>query len=261
MRAPLVSVMVPTYNRAHLIRRTLESCVQQTYTKIEIVVYDDGSTDNTHEIVESMNDRRIRYVKGAKNIGELPSRTELLKLARGEFGCWVDSDDMMNVWRVELQLETWKRFTPPFVRCAHVLVCKKNEDNWRKKPLPAWKMCRVTATKFFRLEDARAQPYENFYYNGGDVVHEYTWVNNVGPGLVLPFELYHQDARPKDRMTKQITSTKEQKHKQGRKLHAIMDPIKAMIRDKGQEPESYFTPNAFTREIMNKLYGCKMPLF
>lgn len=58
----MISVIIPTYNRAELLKRAAQSVLAQTYKDFELIIVDDGSTDNTKEIVESLNDSRIVYV-------------------------------------------------------------------------------------------------------------------------------------------------------------------------------------------------------
>ena len=67
---PMVSVIIPTYNRAHLIERSLKSVLNQTYRNFEVIVVDDASTDNTKDIVEVERDKdpRIKYVLNEKNL-------------------------------------------------------------------------------------------------------------------------------------------------------------------------------------------------
>ena len=60
---PLISVIIPTYNRGRLILNSVTSVLNQTYKNIELIVVDDCSTDNTEEILKSINDSRIKYVK------------------------------------------------------------------------------------------------------------------------------------------------------------------------------------------------------
>ncbi len=96
---PLVSIIIPTYNRAHLISETLDSVLAQTYPNWECIVVDDGSTDHTKEVVQAYVDKdpRFRFYhrppehkpggNGARNYG--------FKMSQGELIIWFDSDDLM----------------------------------------------------------------------------------------------------------------------------------------------------------------------
>lgn len=88
------SVIIPTYNRAELIVRTLESVLKQDYQHFEVLLIDDGSTDNTKEVVETLNDKRITYVfKENEERGK--ARNTGINLAKGEYVTFLDSDDVM----------------------------------------------------------------------------------------------------------------------------------------------------------------------
>lgn len=109
MDNPLVSIIIPTYNRAHLIGETLDSVLAQTYINWECIIVDDGSTDNTDEVVESYVDKdsRFKYFhrpfnhnsggNGARNFGFL--------MSKGEFINWFDSDDVMFSDFIKLKIE------------------------------------------------------------------------------------------------------------------------------------------------------------
>ena len=101
---PLVSVIIPTYNRADYLKLALKSVMEQTYKKIEVIVTDDGSTDNTAEVVTSFNDTRIKYFY-QKNTG-LPAAARNLGLreASGEYIAFLDDDDMWLPEKLELQV-------------------------------------------------------------------------------------------------------------------------------------------------------------
>ena len=93
-KCPMVSVIIPTFNRAHLIGRAIKSVLNQTYQDFEIIVIDDGSTDNTGEIIRSFTDKRIKYIKKyKKNKGISVARNIGIKVARGKYIALLDSDD------------------------------------------------------------------------------------------------------------------------------------------------------------------------
>lgn len=90
----LVSVIIPTYNRAHLITRAIESVINQSYTNWELLVVDDASTDNTEEVVKKYAlDTRVKYIKANKNGGNAVARNLGVNAAKGAYISFVDSDD------------------------------------------------------------------------------------------------------------------------------------------------------------------------
>jgi glycosyltransferase involved in cell wall biosynthesis len=99
---PLVSIIIPTYNSEKYIREALESALNQTYRNIEIIVVDDGSTDNTKEVLKHYLDR-IQYIY-KKNAGPASARNVGIKHAKGEYIAFLDSDDMWLPEKIELQL-------------------------------------------------------------------------------------------------------------------------------------------------------------
>lgn len=94
--APLVSIILPNYNNAKYVGEAIESVLSQTYTNWELIVIDDGSTDNSVEIIQkyAAQDERIKWLINATNKGVSASRNEGLKRYRGEFICFLDSDDV-----------------------------------------------------------------------------------------------------------------------------------------------------------------------
>ncbi len=90
-----LSIIIPTYNRSKYIFKCVDSVLSQTYKNIEVVVIDDGSTDNTEEIIKSFNDKRVKYFKN-DNHGIGYSRNFGLNKATGDYIFFLDSDDYIN---------------------------------------------------------------------------------------------------------------------------------------------------------------------
>ena len=106
--SPTVSVVIPTYNREQLIGRSIKSVLSQTYQDFEIIIVDDGSTDNTEEVVSSFNDERIRCVRHGTNKGEAAARNTGIKVARGEYIASQDSDDEWLPGKLAKQIELFE---------------------------------------------------------------------------------------------------------------------------------------------------------
>ncbi len=95
---PLVSVAIPVYNREHLISKTIESAINQTYKNIEVIIVDNNSTDNTWRILEKYAsiDSRIKIFQNSENIGPVRNWNECFKRATGEYIKILWSDDWMG---------------------------------------------------------------------------------------------------------------------------------------------------------------------
>jgi glycosyltransferase involved in cell wall biosynthesis len=89
-----VSVVIPTYNRANLISEAIQSILDQTFQDYEIIIVDDGSTDNTKEIVQNFKNSRLRYIC-QRNSGVSVAQNTGTKLASGEYIAFLGSDDML----------------------------------------------------------------------------------------------------------------------------------------------------------------------
>ena len=104
MNVPLVSVVIPTHNRANMIGRAIESVLSQTYTNFEVIVVSDGSTDNTEKVVNSFSDHRIILLKHDESRGASAARNTGMRAARGKYIAFLDDDDEWTPNKLELQL-------------------------------------------------------------------------------------------------------------------------------------------------------------
>lgn len=108
MDEALISIIITTYNRANLIRTAINTCLNQTYKTIEIILVDDASTDNTQEVVKSISDSRISYFRHSQNKGPAGARNTGLKNARGQYLAFLDSDDEWLPEKLEKQIQVFK---------------------------------------------------------------------------------------------------------------------------------------------------------
>jgi glycosyltransferase involved in cell wall biosynthesis len=105
MENPLVSVVMPAYNAGKFIESAIKSILFQSYGNIELIIIDDGSTDNTLEIIKSFNDSRIILIKNNNNIGQPLSRNKAIGSAKGKYIANADADDINMSNRVEKQVK------------------------------------------------------------------------------------------------------------------------------------------------------------
>lgn len=136
MNAIPVSVVMPTYNGSKYIKRAIESILGQTYTNFEFLIIDDGSTDNTAEIIHSFNDKRIEYIY-QENKGPASAYNAGFKNASTDFIFIMDHDDYSYPIRLEVQLEYMVKNNLGV--CGSFFIIKNEENGFiEKKRLPIY---------------------------------------------------------------------------------------------------------------------------
>lgn len=109
---PKVSIIIPTYNRAHLIGRAIQSVLNQTYQDFELIIVDDGSRDDTEKFVKCLEDERIVYIRHEENKGPSAARNTGIKESKGEYIAFQDSDDEWFSEKLEKQIEVFHNSPP-----------------------------------------------------------------------------------------------------------------------------------------------------
>lgn len=99
-----VSIIMPSYNTAKFIKRSIESVIAQTYQNWELIIVDDCSSDNTDEIISEIKDDRIKYFKNTRNFGAAYTRNKALREAHGKWVAFLDSDDLWMPDKLEKQI-------------------------------------------------------------------------------------------------------------------------------------------------------------
>ncbi|MDE7159353.1 MAG: glycosyltransferase [Muribaculaceae bacterium] len=105
----LVSIITPAYNCGRFIGETIRTVLAQTYPHWEMIIVDDASADDTAEVVRSFDDPRIRYSRLEKNMGSAEGRNAAIRMARGRWIAFLDSDDLWDPRKLERQLDFMKR--------------------------------------------------------------------------------------------------------------------------------------------------------
>jgi len=135
MRSSLVSIIIPTYNRAHTIARAIKSVLNQTYGNFEVIVVDDGSSDDTEKIVGNFSEKRLLYTRQAVNKGAAAARNTGIRMARGEYIDFQDSDDEWFTEKLEKQMEIFKN-SPPHVGVVYTGFWRVQNDRNVYFPTP-----------------------------------------------------------------------------------------------------------------------------
>ncbi len=109
---PTVSIIIPTYNREHLLSRAIQSVLNQTYQDFELIIVDDGSTDDTGKVVKSFNCEIIKYIRHDKNRGLPAARNTGIRVAKGDYIAFQDSDDEWMPEKLERQIRAFETASP-----------------------------------------------------------------------------------------------------------------------------------------------------
>lgn len=115
---PLVSIVIPSYDRAAVLPASVRSVLNQSYRNLELIVVDDGSQDNTREVLAAIDDKRLRYVY-QDNAGACAARNRGVAEAKGDYIAFHDSDDIWHPDKLEKQMRAMLKTN------ADVVVCKQ----------------------------------------------------------------------------------------------------------------------------------------
>ena len=140
-----ITVCVPTYNRAPLLRKCLASLLNQSARDYEVIVADNCSTDGTPEIVRSFTDPRLRYHRHESNIGPFGNMNWLIEEARGEYVCIAHDDDVYGPEFLQRESELLDRY--PNVGMVHSAVHEVDIEGTRRQVVRAYPTTRVLPGK------------------------------------------------------------------------------------------------------------------
>lgn len=107
---PKVSIVMPTYKGEKYIKKAIESCLHQTYKNIELIVVDDGSTDNTASIVDGVRDPRVRFVQLEQNSGTAVALNKGFSLSVGDYLTWTSDDNLYEPDAIKVMVDYLEKY-------------------------------------------------------------------------------------------------------------------------------------------------------
>ena len=195
MEQPEVSVIMPVYNAARYLRFAIDSIIQQTFRQLELIIINDGSTDDSEQIILSYKDPRIVYVKNDGNKGLIYTLTLAINLAKGKYIARMDADDIAVLTRIEKQFE-WLRANPQTTVVASLVKIitqdgvetgRWNDDQktitYRQiKRTMKWRNCLAHPSVMFSAEVGKKYLYNPIQIGCEDFD---LWLRIIGDGLFI----------------------------------------------------------------------------
>ncbi len=132
-KSPLVSVIIPTYNRSRMVQRAIRSVLNQTMPQFELIIVDDGSTDNTQDVLATYTDPRISVYVHPENLGCSTARNTGWQASKGKFIAFLDSDDAWLPKKLEKQLALFAKTNTPELGAVSCGVLNIQEDVAREQ--------------------------------------------------------------------------------------------------------------------------------
>ncbi len=135
-----VTIVIPTYNRSHFLKQSIESALSQTHKDFELLIVDNASTDETKQMVKSISDSRITYHRNKTNIGMMNNWNKCVELAKGKYLMILGDDDKLNSKFIEKSLKVHKAYPKigfSFSHCNKVDLDGKYLLRWGYKYTPA----------------------------------------------------------------------------------------------------------------------------
>ena len=180
MNKPSLSIIMPVYNSGQFLSSAVKSVLEQSFQDFELIVINDGSTDNSRQVIQSFNDRRIVYLENERNSGIVFSRNKGLKKAKGSFIGMLDADDIAYRDKFEKQIRfltenpdfgmvgSWVRFIN--------MQGKRIRGGWKLKATPE-EIPAIMLFKNYFLQSAvlyRKECLDNFSFSEGfDILEDY----------------------------------------------------------------------------------------
>jgi len=170
MNQPLVSVIIPTYNRAAYLKEAIESVLAQTYTNFELLILDNCSPDHTPDIVAGFNDSRIKYLRHQCNIGGAANWLYGMHWAQGDFFSILGDDDFYRSNFIETRVMGFERFSAVDAVLSSYESCDPNGKITAESPRYSEQDCVVQGRALLELINDKAWQVGSSLYRRSTVI-------------------------------------------------------------------------------------------
>lgn len=230
-----VSILIPVYNRASLLPKAIDSCFNQSHKNIEIIIYDDGSTDNIKSIIQSYQSNKIKFISNRQNLGIGHSRNMLLNSMTGDYGMWLDSDDFMPSDRIAKNLSSISSYD---IMYSNILRFTQHENfinfgnpinidisKYSKNSFNTLKNNTACATAFFRKEISRFEFSTDLKHGGEDTLWLWKLINaDIKIGHIPEPLYYYRSHADRIGIIKKLID-KDVKDTENKIMHKLIDEI------------------------------------
>ncbi len=135
LNMPLVTVLMPVYNGAIFLKETINSVLNQTYADFIFLIIDDGSTDDSVQVIESFTDKRIQFIKNESNLKLISTLNKGLNLCSTKYICRMDCDDICEPTRLKEQVEYMEMNPDVGASGTFIKLLRKNNQLEMRTPL------------------------------------------------------------------------------------------------------------------------------
>ena len=192
-QAPLVSIVIPSFNNADFLPECVRSCLAQSYNNIEIIVIDDGSTDNTIEVLKPFKNQIVYHYQ--KNTGLAGARNTGHDLSRGKYIAWLDADDVAHPDRIMLQAFYMEKHEDTVLVCSNFSAFDEMGKNYDEYATQYYSQLQGTGGVGEILPEIEKIDFKNYYgvdckiplvnVFSGDGRHKLIWGNFIHPPTVM----------------------------------------------------------------------------
>jgi glycosyltransferase involved in cell wall biosynthesis len=195
MQEPVITVILPAFNAEQFIKKAIESILAQTFSNFELIIINDGSTDNTDQVIRSFTDSRIKYIKNSENKGLIDTLNKGIDEAKGKYIARMDADDISLPTRFEIQVNYLNNHSDVDIVASTIIFINEKGEQTGTWPLDTKTINSNQITEALITENCIAHPsvmgktaiFTKYRYRKGRVnIEDYDlWLRMINNGRTI----------------------------------------------------------------------------